>query len=149
MAKPNNPLVTRAKAMGLTMQFERPLIPSTRRAHQAAEFARSQGRFERFHHSLLERYWARGEDLHDWQVLRAAAADAGLDGEVLQREVEGGAWKKPMEDALAAARELGVNAVPTFIVADRFVIQGAQEGRVFEHAFERLGLERRSMKSPP
>lgn len=149
LANPNNPLVTRAKAMGLEMKFERPLVPSTRRAHQAAEWARSKGRFERFHHSLLERYWVRGEDLHDWEILKAAAQDAGLDGEELQREVESGAWKKPMEDGLAAAHELGVHAVPTFIVGDRFVIQGAQEGRAFEHAFERLGLERRTMKTPP
>ncbi|MCU0696898.1 MAG: DsbA family protein [Myxococcaceae bacterium] len=139
MADPNNPLSTRARAMGLTMVTTRDVIPSTRRAHQAAEWARSQGRFDPFHHAVLERYWVRGENIHDFQVLRAAAVDAGLDGETLEREVASGRWKDAMEAGLAAAHEVGVNAVPTFIVGDRFVIQGAQDGRVFAQAFERLG----------
>jgi predicted DsbA family dithiol-disulfide isomerase len=126
--------------MGLTMVTNREVIPSTRRAHQAAEWARSQGRFEPFHHGLLERYWVRGEDLHDFGVLRAAAVDAGLDGEVLEREVASGRWKAPMEAGLAAAQEVGVTAVPTFIIGNRFVVQGAQDGRVFAQAFERLGF---------
>lgn len=148
-ARPDNPLESRARAMGLPMNFNRAIIPSTRRAHEAAEWARSQNRFERFHHSVLERYWVKAEDIHDWAVLRAAAADAGLDGEALEREVSSGAWASVMQAGLDAAKELGVHAVPTFIVGNRFVIQGAQEGRVFEHAFERLGFARRTMKAPP
>lgn len=149
MANPNNPLTTRAKAMGLTMVFDRELIPSTRRAHQAAEYARSKGTFDPFHHSVLERYWTKGENLHDWSVLRAAAADAGLDGDELQREVESGAWKPVMEAGLAAASELGVHAVPTFIVGNKFVIQGAQDSQVFASAFERLGFGPRSKTPSP
>jgi len=148
-ANPNNPLESRARAMGLPMKFDRSIIPSTRRAHQAAEWARTKNRFERFHRSVLERYWVRGEDIHDWAVLRGAAADAGLDGDELEREVKSGAFEAVMQAGLDAARELGVNAVPTFIVGNRFVIQGAQDGRVFEHAFERLGFTRRTMKTPP
>jgi predicted DsbA family dithiol-disulfide isomerase len=140
MADPNNPLSTRARQMGLTMVTNRDVIPSTRRAHQAAEWARSQGRFDPFHHALLERYWVRGENLHDFAVLRAAAADAGLDGAVLEHEVASGRWRAPMEAGLAAAQEVGVTAVPTFIIGNRFVVQGAQDGRVFAQAFERLGF---------
>ena len=149
MANPNNPLASRAKAMGLTMKFDRQIVPSTRRAHQAAEWSRSKGAFEAFHHGLLERYWVRGEDLHDFAVLRAAAVDAGLDGDELQREVESGRFVATMQAGLDAAHELGVHAVPTFIVGDRFVIEGAQDGKVFAHAFEKLGFAPRSKTPGP
>lgn len=151
MANPDNPLVTRAKAMGLPMKFDRQLIPSTRRAHQAAEWARTKGvpAFERLHRALLERYWVRGESLHEWSVLRGAATDAGLDGDELVREVERGNFKQAMEEGLAAAAEVGVTAVPTFIVGNRFVIQGAQEGSVFKLAFERLGFSPRATSPGP
>jgi predicted DsbA family dithiol-disulfide isomerase len=43
-----------------------------------------------------------------------------------------------MEAGLAAAAELGVSAVPTFVVGNKFAIQGAQEAAVFRQAFERL-----------
>jgi len=116
------------------------VIPNTRRAHEATEFARAQGRLEPFHAGLLTRYWTHGEDLHDWAVLEAAARDASLDPKAMREQVEAGAWKGAVQAFLSEAGELGVHAVPTFLVGGRFVIQGAQDALVFRHAFERLQL---------
>jgi len=118
-------------------------VPNSRRAHECTEYARSKGKLEPFHHSVLERYWSRGEDLHDWAVLRGAALDAGLDGEEMQRQVEALRWAEATADGIAAAAQLGIQAVPTFIVGEKFVIQGAQDARVFRQAFERLGAKPR------
>ncbi len=137
MANPENPLFLRAKALGLKI-VTRDVTPSTRRAHQCTEYARSKGQLEAFHHGVLERYWSHGDDLHDWAVLRSVATAVGLDADEMQAEVEAGKWKAVMDEGLAAGAEVGVTAVPTFIVGNRFVIQGAQEARVFRQAFERL-----------
>jgi predicted DsbA family dithiol-disulfide isomerase len=136
---PDNPLRARASALGLTLA-ERERIPNSRRAHECTEYARAQGKLAAFHHAVLERYWARGEDLHEWSVLRAAALEAGLDPEAMEREVSAGQWREATQAGLDAAGELGVHAVPTFIVGDRFVIQGAQDASVFRQAFEKLGV---------
>lgn len=137
MADPNNALVTRARRLGLPL-VDHARIPNSLRAHEATEFARAHGRLEAFHRAVLEAYWARGEDLSTWPVLRAAASEAGLDADQLEAEVSAGQWRATTAELLREARELGVTAVPTFLVGDRFVIQGAQEARVFRHAFERL-----------
>lgn len=139
MGAPDNPLTARAKALGLAL-VEREHIPNSRRAHECTEFARAQGKLAAFHHAVLERYWARGEDLHDWGVLRAAAEEAGLDADAMQREVDAGQWRAAMQAGLDEAAEVGVHAVPTFIVGNRFVIQGAQDAAVFRHAFAKLGV---------
>jgi len=118
----------------------RDVIPNTRRAHEATEFARAQGRLEPFHAGLLTRYWTHGEDIHDWAVLEAAARDAGLDAAAMHEEVDAGKWKGAVDAFLREAAELGVHAVPTFLIGGRFVIQGAQDALVFRHAFERLKL---------
>ncbi len=143
VADPNNPLTARAAALGITI-VHRELVPSSRRAHEATEYARSKGRIDPFHHAVIERYWSKSEDIHDWAVLRAAAVQAGLDPDEMQREVDAGLWRETMNAGVAAGHELGVNAVPTFIVGNRFVIQGAQDGRVFRQAFERLGAKPRA-----
>jgi predicted DsbA family dithiol-disulfide isomerase len=135
MKDPNNPLKRRAAAAGLTM-VEREVIPSTRRAHQAAEFARDQGRLEPFHAALLRRYWSEGQDLWQWETLRGAAQEAGLDPEAMQRAVEEGRY-----------REMGIQAVPTFILGERFALQGAQEYAVFQQVMERLGARPRAPRS--
>ena len=138
IADPNNPLTLRAKSMGLTI-IHREHVPSSRRAHEATEYARSKGKIDAFHHGVLERYWSKQQDLHDWAVLKSAALEAGLDGDEMQRQVDAGQWKATMLEGIEAGTQLGVSAVPTFIVGNTFVIQGAQPGSVFSQAFERLG----------
>lgn len=138
-ANPENPLRARARALGISL-VQRDVVPNSRRAHEATEYARAQGRLEAFHHGLIERYWSHGADLHDWAVLEEVARSVGLDGHAMRTEVDAGAWKAAMEDGLAAAAELGVSAVPTFIVGGRIAIQGAQEATVFRRAFEQLNL---------
>lgn len=137
IADPNNPLTARAKALGLVIKH-RDQVPNSRRAHECTEYARSKGKLEAFHHEVLQRYWSHGEDLHDWAVLGAAALVAGLDPVEMQAQVEAGLWKHEMEAGVAAAREVGVNSVPTFIVGNKYVIEGAQTAAVFRQAFERI-----------
>jgi predicted DsbA family dithiol-disulfide isomerase len=136
---PNNPLKARAKALGLTM-LDREFLPSTRRAHEAAEFARERGRLEPMHAALLRRYWTHGEDLYKMETLRGAAADAGLDPDELQQAIEAGTYKKAVEAAVAEARALGVRAVPLFVIREELAVEGAQELRVFKSAMQQLGI---------
>jgi predicted DsbA family dithiol-disulfide isomerase len=116
-------------------------VPNSRKAHEATEYARSKGKLAEFHHAVLERYWSQGEDISDWEVLKGAATAAGLDGAEMQAEVEAGKWKQDVLAGVEAAHEIGINAVPTFIVGGQFAIQGAQDARVFRQAFERLGFK--------
>jgi len=138
MKDPNNPLKLRAAAAGLKM-VERERIPSTRRAHEAAEFARAQGRLAPLHAALLRRYWSEGQDLWAMETLRGAAVDAGLDPDALQSALESGAYRDQVQERVDEAQALGVHAVPTFLIEDQLVIQGAQEYPAFEEALRRLG----------
>ena len=142
MKDPNNPLKRRAAQAGLKM-VEREVIPSTRRAHQAAEFARDAGRLEPFNAALLRRYWSEGQDLWQWDTLRGAAQEAGVDPEAMQQAVEEGRYRQVVEDAVREAQQMGIQAVPTFLLGDRFALQGAQEYAVFQQAMQRLGVKPR------
>jgi predicted DsbA family dithiol-disulfide isomerase len=142
---PNNPLKARAQELGLTM-IERQWLPSTRRAHEAAEFARAQGRLEPMHAALLRRYWTAGEDLYALATLRGAAQDAGLDPDELQRGIEEKRFTAVVDKAVADARAMGVHAVPLFVLRDELAIEGAQELRVFRAAMQELSVQ---PKAPP
>ena len=139
MAAPDNPLRARAAALGLTL-VEREHIPSPRRAHECTEYARAEGRLEPFHAAVLASYWSRGEDLHDWAVLGAAAAQAGLDAAAMRAAVEAGTFRSAVDERVEAAHAAGIHAVPTFVLADRLVVQGAQTLEVFRGAMARLGI---------
>ncbi len=140
---PNEPLKLRAAREGLKMvRGER--IWSTRRAHEAAEFARSRGKLEPMHAALLRRHWEEGKDLYRMDVLRDAAVESGLDPDELQRELERGTYKPAVDLAVQEAADLGIHAVPTFIFDDRLAVQGAQELPVFRMAMERLQAPRKA-----
>ncbi len=135
---PDNPLRLRARSLGVQL-VEREHVPSSRRAHECTEHARAHGKLEPFHAAVLRAYWSEGKDLHEWDVLEAAAREAGLDAQAMRGEVEAGAWKQAVDERVEAAHELGIHAVPTFVLGNKFLVQGAQTLEVFEQVMARLG----------
>ena len=133
---PNNPLTARAKQLGITL-VQRDVIPSSRRAHECTEYARSQGKLAAFHKAVLEAYWSEGRDLHAWDVLEACATRAEIDPTAMRAEVEAGMWKAAVDERVEAGHDIGVHAVPTFVIAERFMVQGAQTADVFEQVLRK------------
>ena len=136
---PHNPLKQRARELGIQLA-ERDWIPNSRRAHECTEFARAHGKLQPFHAAILKAYWSEAKDIHDWDVLATVASNAGLDAAAMRVEVEAGAFAQPVEERIEAAHEVGIHAVPTFIIGNRFIVQGAQSVDVFEQALARLGV---------
>ena len=137
MGVPDHPLKLRARALGITL-VERDWIPSSRRAHECTEYARAHGKLEPFHAAVLTAYWSEGKDLHEWSVLEEAARAAALDPQDLRAQVEAGAFARAVDERVEAAHELGIHAVPTFVIGERFLVQGAQTQDVFEKVLARL-----------
>ena len=119
----------------------REIVPLTRRAHEAAEFARAHGQLNSMHASLLRRYWTDGQDLYSLDTLGAAAEEVGLDPDALQAAIEAGTYRSAVEDSVREANDLGIHAVPTFIFDGRLAVQGAQELPVFQQVMRELGAE--------
>ncbi len=143
ISSPDNPLQQRAKALGIQLK-ERAWIPSSRRAHEATEYARAQGKLPAFHASVLRRYWSEGADISDFHVLREAAVEAGLDPDALQAELESGARTKEVRERVEAAYEAGIHAVPSFVFDEKYLVQGAQDAKVFQQVLEKLKAPKRS-----
>ena len=143
MKDPNNPLKRRAAAAGLTM-VDRTVIPSTRRAHEAAEFARTEGKLDAMCAALLRRYWSEGQDLWALATLRGAAQDVALDPDELERAIAEGTFREAVEARVRDAQEVGVRAVPTFLFDGKLALEGAQEYPVFQQVMRKLGAPPRA-----
>ena len=113
-------------------------------AHEATEFARERGKLETFHASVLRRYWSEGADISTFEVLRAAATEAGLDPDAMQAELESGARTRQVKDRVQEAYETGIHAVPSFVFGSKYLIQGAQEAKTFEQVLQQLHAPMRS-----
>ncbi|MGB8648465.1 MAG: DsbA family protein, partial [Anaerolineae bacterium] len=140
-ASANQRLDQMAQAAGLEMVHP-DLIPNSRRALEATEYARAQGKHREFHHIVFRKYYGEGQDINRWDVLRAAAQEVGLDAEEMEREVERGQYHQALDDQIAEASAIGVNAVPTYVLDDKYGVVGAQPYEVFQRVLARLSAER-------
>jgi predicted DsbA family dithiol-disulfide isomerase len=113
--------------------------PNPRRAHECTEYAREQGRHETFHKIVFRKLYGEDKDIHDWAELRAAATEAGLDPDDMQRRVEGGEYREAVDNLIAEAQAIGVQGVPFYIVNNKYGISGAQPIDVFRRA---IGMSR-------
>ncbi len=137
-----------ANALGMKLRLP-PVQPRSRKALEAAEYAREEGKFDEMHTALFRAFFEGGKDIGKEEVLLEVGASVGLDREEIRAALEGRYTEKVIADE-ELARKLGVGSVPTMFVgpaSEPFeqaeVITGAQPygGRI-EGAVERI-LSRR------
>lgn len=133
----------RETARDAGIDMKRPaVIPNTRKAHEATEFAKDADRLLPFHRAAFKTYWEDEENIGDVDVLCRIADECGLDAEALRRALEGGTYAARVEEQIAWTRAAAITGVPTFIFDERFALVGAQEYEVFRDVARRV-LERR------
>ena len=131
-------------------------IYNTRLAHEATEYARvhsnparlnspiqgnERGKGNEFHKVVFRKVYAEGQDPSQWEVLRAAAEEVGLDADEMQRDVEDEKYMAAVVDQVRWAYQIGVTGVPTYVINDRYGIVGAQPYEVFKSALEQIAKE--------
>ena len=133
-----------ASSLGMKLRLP-PVQPRSRRALEAAEFAREWGAYDEMHHALFRAFFEEGRDIGETEVLLDVGSSVGLDRASLLEALEEGLYTDKVVADEDLARALGVDSVPTMFVAPEDaplesaeVITGAQPygGRV-EAAVER------------
>ena len=121
------PLVDHATAAGVALNHD--LIrttPNSLDAHRLIHWAGLEGRQTPVVSALFRAYWSEGRDIGDTDVLADIAGQAGLDRAMILRLLSSDADREDIRARDAHARARGVSGVPTFIIAERHAVQGAQ-----------------------
>jgi len=114
-----------AARLGVTMKFP-PVKPRTRLAHEAAHWARAQGRFDNYHQEIFRAFFERGEDIGNIDILLALAVRVGLDSDSLRHALLSHEFAESvLADERDAAR-LGLSSVPAFIANHKAALTGVQ-----------------------
>ncbi|MAG98941.1 MAG: disulfide bond formation protein DsbA [Rhodospirillaceae bacterium] len=115
--------------------------PNTIDSHRLIRWAGSAGCQDAVVEDLFGRYFLAGADIGDHAVLTDIAETAGMDAKLVAELLERSDDRDLVAREDAQARQMGVNAVPCFIVAQRYVVFGAQEPETFLQLFELLARE--------
>lgn len=130
-------LARRAEALGITLNPP-PREPNTTDAHRLMHWAGIEGAQTRVMSGLLAAHWREGRDIGDAAVLAGIAEGAGMDGAMVRRLLVTDADRDRVAVAEAYARERGVSSVPTFIIADQYVVAGAQPSTLWQNVIDEL-----------
>lgn len=132
-------LVAMGKDAGIDFRFDRiERAPNTLDAHRLIRWAGPEALQTRTAMALFRRYFELGEDVSDHAVLCAAAEEAGLDGKAIAHLLDGDADRDAVRAEARAAAEMGIDGVPTFIVAGRYAISGAQPSETWTRLMNEL-----------
>ncbi|WP_432956039.1 DsbA family oxidoreductase [Micromonospora haikouensis] len=120
--------VTRVAAgVGIDMRFDRAVHANTFEAHRLIRFAAERGRSTELVEALYRAHFADGVDIGARDALIKLATGVGLDEVEARDYLESNLGRREVAADLAAARELGVSSVPTFVLAGKYAVTGAQE----------------------
>jgi predicted DsbA family dithiol-disulfide isomerase len=95
-------------------------------AHEAAHWARAQGRFDDYHNEIFRAFFERGEDIGDADVLVALALGLGLDDHSLRQALISQEFAASVLADEDEASNLGASGVPAFIVNRKAALSGVQ-----------------------
>jgi len=88
--------------------------PKTRLAHEAALYAREQGRGQEMAHALFRAHWEHGRDIGQVEVICDAGLNAGIDPVELRDVLDRRAMQEACRLELQTAFDFGINVVPFF-----------------------------------
>lgn len=135
-----------AEERGLTLRLP-PVQPRSRKAHEAAAFARGVGQFGVMHAALFRAFFEEGLDIGEDAVLADIAAASGLDPAALLESLRQGRYRETVEADQRLAQRMGLSGVPaTVVVPDEalggppLLVSGAQPYELVAGAVEQALL---------
>jgi predicted DsbA family dithiol-disulfide isomerase len=131
-----------AAAEGLTYALDAiKRQPNTLDCHRLIRWAGEAGNAARMKQRLMDLYFTEGGDLTDRDVLVQAAADCGLDGDLIRERLAGEDDVERVEQEAESAKDAGIDGVPCFIFGGSLAVQGAQAPEHLAQAIARAAKE--------
>ena len=134
----NERVVGLAAAEGLEYHFETYRVINTIDAHRFLHLAKAHGLGNEAHERLLRAQLVEGQHLEDYGTLARLAGEIGLDEAEAAEALASGGYADSVALDFGEARELGINAVPFFVLDRKYGIPGAQPSEVFLSALRQV-----------
>jgi predicted DsbA family dithiol-disulfide isomerase len=123
---------------GVYLDFDRAVAANTFDAHRLIAWAARQGRPVDMLEALQRAHFAEGVDIGSRPALARIAGSIGLDEASALAYLTSGDGTDDVLADLEDAAKLGISSVPTFVIDNRYAVQGAQEVSVLREALDEI-----------
>lgn len=132
----NRDLGITAKEVGLDFQFDDLILTNTFDAHRLAQYANTKGKGNIVAQELFKAYFTDSRHLGDHETLADLAEEAGLDRDEALSVLASDDYTAEVRANEAEAGQLGINAVPFFVIDRKYAVSGAQNSDMFLNALQ-------------
>lgn len=126
MEETHRQMARSAAEVGLDFQWERVQGGNSYAAHRLHHYARSVGRERELMDRLMRAWYSEGASIGDQETLVRLATDAGLHAGEVRAVLESDDFGQEVRTDLALAAQIGITAVPTFVLDQKYGVSGAQ-----------------------
>ncbi|MDB4197368.1 DsbA family oxidoreductase [Ascidiaceihabitans sp.] len=136
------PVVESSKTAGVAIDFEgMKRTPNTINAHRLIHWAGIEGRQTAAVSALFKAYFTDARDIGDADVLINIAKSVEMDADVVKRLLDSDEDLKLIQDRDKHSRKMGINSVPTFIIANQHAVPGAQPPELWAQVIADLAAQ--------
>jgi predicted DsbA family dithiol-disulfide isomerase len=115
--------------------------PNTIDCHRLIHWADAKGKAAEMKQRLMELYFRDGGDLSDADVLVKAAADCGLDADDVRKRLATDEDVALISALAQDASNKGISGVPTYVLAQKYAVSGAQDPELLARAIRQISAE--------
>lgn len=115
-----------------------PLGANSRPALVGAKYAEEQGVGPAYHDAVFRAYWQRAADIGDRELLADIAAGVGLERAAFLAALAQPQYNAAVDADIAEAHAYNLSGVPAMILAQRYLVVGAQPYPVLKQAVEQV-----------
>jgi len=135
-----------AKSVGLDFNYNTVRYTNTFDAHRIAKYAETKGKGIEISEKLLHAYFTENKQMSDHKILTDIATEIGLDKLEVENILKSKKFGTDVRNDEYESSGLGIQAVPFFLINEKYSISGAQPSKVFKKAIEKALQEEKVLE---
>lgn len=132
----NVSVTERAAQAGIHFDLEAAILTNHLDGHRLLHLAKERGVQSEMQEKLFAAYFSEGKDVSDHATLVQLGAEVGLKPAEVRDVLESEMYTTEVREDEAVANELGISGVPAFVLAEKYLISGAQPVETFIEALD-------------
>lgn len=143
-----NHVTEMAAEVGLTYNLEKSVVANSFDAHRFAHLAKTKGLGDEAEEALFKAYFTDSLNISDPNILAELGTSIGLDAQEVHHTLSGNKYVAEVKKDIAEAAQLGINAVPFFVMDRKYGVSGAQAVPVFLQTLDKAFTDWQASNQP-
>lgn len=119
------------KDAGIEFNFDHQKVANSYRAHLLLQLAATKNLANETEEALFKAQLIDGKNIDDEATLVEIGQSVSLEEEEIKNALNADEFKHAVAQDVMLARQMGINAVPFFVINDKYGVSGAQPSPVF------------------